>query len=220
MKRVVLITIVAAGCMPEAPARPSFQLDVAPILAANCVRCHGYPVIGGGPASMRLDSYSDVVVEEGLLFAGAATYASAILSRITNESSELGPMPPRFPLDDYQIDTLANWVNQVPLGERPPRGAGRPGNRVPTVEILRVERAGALHSIAVRVDDADRDLVAGELRLHINDSERIVGGVQSGNVVVHWDTTGLAAGTYPLAAYLDDGADVHVIPLGMIEVAP
>jgi hypothetical protein len=220
MKRAVLFTFVVAGCMPDAPARPSFQEHVMPILAANCVRCHGYPVIGGGPPGMRLDSYSDITVREGLLIGGAATYAGLVAVRVQGESPDLGPMPPRFPLDDYQIDTLASWANQVPAGELPPRGTPRPNNRTPSIEIVGVDRVAALHTIEVRVDDADRDLVAGELRVNVGGSERVVGGVRSGAVVVRWDSTGIAAGSYPLAAHLDDGAQVHVVPLAAIEVAP
>ena len=50
------------GCNPTAPANPSFQVDVMPILAANCIRCHGFPSIGGAPHSFRYDSYDVIQV--------------------------------------------------------------------------------------------------------------------------------------------------------------
>jgi hypothetical protein len=218
MRHIVIVT-VAAGCVPDAPATPSFQEHVLPILAANCVRCHGYPAIGGGPASLRLDSYSDVEVGPGLLVAGAATYAPVIAERVLGTSPDLGPMPPRFPLDEHQVETIVRWA-QVPPGETPPRGAPRPGNRRPEIALLRFERSPASIAIEARVGDADRDLVAGELRANIAGVEQVVGGVRSGTVTVHWNTTGIPPGIYPLAARLDDGAGEYRVPLDPIEVTP
>ena len=34
-----VLPFILVGCMPEAPVSPSFQQDVLPILAANCVGC-------------------------------------------------------------------------------------------------------------------------------------------------------------------------------------
>lgn len=215
MRKHVPVFAVFAGCQPGAPATPSFQQDVLPILAANCVRCHGAPALGGSPPSMRLDVYGDIAVDDTTKHAGAARLAPLIALRIVSETQ---PMPPRFPLDDYQIATLQNWAAGVPAGDLAPRGQPRPDNHVPRIAITRIAQAGDWISIQSAIDDSDGDLVAGELRATINGSERIVGSVRSGLVEVHWNSTGVAAGTYPWFAHLDDGAQVHVLTLGTLTV--
>jgi hypothetical protein len=156
--------LLLAACAPAVPDEPSFQQHVAPILAANCVRCHGAPPIGGAPPGFRLD-----------LFADAAAQAERIAIR-----ADRGDMPPRFPLDDYQIDTLARWFE---LGA--PRGAPNPGNRPPTASIV---------DGMIVVADPDGDVVGGTLRT----SGVTLGPLRSGPNV-------LPAG-FSLEAVLDDGA--------------
>jgi len=221
--------MLAWACTPEVPVTPSFQQDVLPILAANCVRCHGFPTIGGAPAEFRLDSFSEVAVSAGetrddpacggdpgdpaaeLVICGAARYA--LISSIRTEA-ETRPMPPRFPLDDYQVETLARWA------EAPERGAPHALNRIPAVSVEEVSQAGAIVTLRVRVDDEDRDLVAGTLRAIVATVERFVGAVASGTVEIAWDTTGIPAGDHALIAYVDDGAQVHAIALGTVAVGP
>lgn len=218
--------LVLAGCGPEVPAQPSFQQDVMPILAANCIRCHGFPAIGGAPRELRLDSFGDTVVTDGVpgsgacggdpsdpdaevVICGAATYAAAIPSRLRDETR---PMPPRFPLDDDQIAILENWTRD------PIRGEPRPGNAVPTIEVLAVDREGSAVRVRTRVDDVDGDLVTGTLRADLGAVDRFVGSLRSGTIELVWDVSGVAAGAYPLTAEVDDGAQLHVLALGTITV--
>jgi hypothetical protein len=63
-------------------------------------------------------------------------------------------------------------------------------------------------------------VVAGTLRAQIGAGRPLVGAVRSGVVDLLWDPANVAAGTHPLFAFLDDGAEVHVIPAGEIEVQP
>ncbi len=225
MRSSALIAMVA--CTPEVPATPSFQQDVLPILAANCVRCHGFPTIGGAPPEFRLDSFADIVVSDGearaepacggdpgdpaaeVVICGAARYA--LISSIRTDA-ETAPMPPRFPLDDYQIETLSRWA------ETPERGAPHANNHVPVVSVEEVSQAGTLVTLRVRVDDEDRDLIAGTLRANVDTVERFVGAVRSGTVEIAWDTTGIPAGDHALIAYVDDGAQVHAVALGTVAV--
>lgn len=210
--------LALGACEPGVPDAPSFQTDVMPILAASCVRCHGGPPIGGAPPSPRLDSYADLADHDlvdpfvELPIGGAATAADRIAVRVRNSDS---PMPPRFPLDDWQADVLARWAE---LGA--PRGAPRPGNRPPEIEILRIAPAGAGQALRVRVSDPDGDLVAGTLRAIDGASRPLVGTVRSGELELVWQDGNLAAGVYPLVAFLDDGAEVHEIPAGQVEVLP
>jgi hypothetical protein len=214
MTRHAFTLALLAACTPDAPSAPSFQQDVMPILAANCVRCHGYPVIGGGPALMRLDTYGDIAVDDTTRFSGAGINASSIAERVASDER---PMPPRFRLDDYQVATLENWAAGAAPGAAPPRGEPRPGNRPPSITVAR-GGAGAVITVESRVDDADGDLVAGELRLRVGASDRVVGPVRSGRVELRWDSTGIPPGDYPLTAHLDDGADVHAVELGTLTV--
>lgn len=215
MIRHLLLLVAAASCLPEVPALPSFQQDVMPILAANCIRCHGYPALGGSPPSMRLDVYGDIAIDDTTRFSGAAGLAGVIAARVASESE---PMPPRFPLDDFQIETLQRWARGVAPGEPAPRGAPRPNNRQPHITAERVGQTGNIVSLRIAIDDSDGDLVAGELRAIINGSERILGPVQSGLAEVRWNATGVEPGAYPVSAHLDDGAQVHVIAVGSITV--
>ena len=146
-------TIILLAACADVPATPSFQTDVLPILAANCVRCHGSPAIGGAPPEFRLDTFEDLA---GVF--GARSFASNIPPRLVDEVS---PMPPRFPLDDDQIAILESWARD------PVRGAARPGNHVPTV---------AIEDGLVVVDDRDGDLVTGTLRA----GETVIATIRSG----------------------------------------
>lgn len=214
MRRSIFIAVLVS-CVPSAPEAPSFQQDVMPILAANCVRCHGYPALGGAPPTMRLDVYGDIAVNDTTTLSGAASLATLIAARVGSETAR---MPPRFPLDEWQIETLQAWAQGAPSGQLAPRGTPRADNRPPQIAIARLGQVGPAISLQSTVDDADGDLVAGELRATIGGSERVVGSVRSGLVEVHWNAVGVVPGDYSLSAHLDDGAQVYAIELGTISV--
>lgn len=222
IQTITLATLVGA-CTPDVPANPSFQTDVLPILAANCVRCHGFPP-QNAPREFRLDSFSDVAITDGtpagmgvcgddptdpgveIVICGAASAASDIPVRIADDH------PPRFPLDDFQIETLENWARTAV------RGSPRATNAEPTLVIESTARAGTIMTVRVRVEDADRDLVVGTLRAMVGGRDRLVGAVRSGTLDLAWETIGISPGSYPLVASLDDGADLHVLAIGTITV--
>ena len=208
MTRALLLAI--AACAPSVPDAPSYQLHVAPILAANCLRCHGYPAIGGAPEDIRLDSFEDLPLSDDLddTILGAASLASSIADRVASSDS---PMPPRFGLDGYQIETLANWAE---TGGR--RGPARPNNKPPVVTATVNDLVAS-----VRVDDPDDSLVAGQLRLVGPGGNRFLGLVRTGTIALAIDPALVAtAGRYRLVASVDDGAEVHEIEALSFEVAP
>ncbi len=225
MIRIIPAFIALAACVPDAPARPSFQVDVLPILAANCVRCHGAPTLGGAPASFRLDAFersalSDGAVHDGCgenpddpaaayMLCGASELAGIVALRIRDTAY---PMPPRFPLDDYQLDVLQSWALQ------PERGDPRAQNRAPTIETVDVVHAATSVTIAVAVDDADGDIVSGVVHAQLGQVRSIVGAVSSGHARLVWDTSSLAGGTYQLLATLDDGAAPIEVAMGIITI--
>jgi hypothetical protein len=200
-----------AACAPGVPDAPSFQEHVAPILAANCMRCHGYPSIGGAPEAFRLDSFEDLPLsdEPDQLITGVASMAPVIAERVASTDA---PMPPRFGLDDYQIETITNWAKTGT------RGAPRPDNQPPVVSATVTDLV-----VAIRIDDADDSIVAGQLRL-VGPSgdasvDSFVGLVRTGSLALAIDPALVAeAGIYRLVARVDDGAEVHVIEAAELEV--
>jgi hypothetical protein len=220
---VALVSLLVTACTIEAPATPSFQLHVMPILAANCVRCHGYPAIGGAPEDFRLDVFGNVVVRDGRprtalegpcglspldaqgVICGAASLAQTSAARAASTSR---PMPPRFSIADHQIETLQRWADM------PVRGEPRVDNHAPTVELSSPTYDGPVVAIHVRVSDQDHDLVVGELWIAIAGRERLVAPLRSGTQTVRWNAMGIVAGTYPLIARVDDGAMVHQLAAG------
>jgi len=214
-RNLLALGVLLGACTADVPSSPSFQQHVLPILAANCVRCHGYPAIGGAPRGFRLDSYGDVAIDDETKLTGAGAYAPVIAARI---GTGPGSMPPRFPLDDPQIETLERWAQAAAPGEPAPRGEPRPGNRPPEAAIESVSRAGYTVGIVVRVDDPDGDLVAGELRVQIGGTDRVIGPVRSGRVELAWNTAFVSPGSHPITAVVDDGAMPIAIELGQIIV--
>jgi hypothetical protein len=224
MMRTLLAITSLSACVPDAPAQPSFQVDVLPILAANCVRCHGAPTIGGAPTDFRLDAFGDTIIREGashdscgvvddpaaaVIICGAATRAALSSLRARDEAY---PMPPRFPMDDYQIDVLENWARD------PVRGEPRAQNRAPTIETIEVAHVGTRVALRVAVDDRDGDVVSGivHARHEAATARVVVGQVAGGHYELRWDTTGLVRGLYELVATLDDGAAPVEIRMGSI----
>ncbi|MEO7091938.1 MAG: hypothetical protein ABI175_01730, partial [Polyangiales bacterium] len=130
-------------------------------------------------------------------------------ARLRNEQR---PMPPRFPLEDFQTETIARWVKTGG------RGSPRVGNHVPTLVVESVGQLGAAVTLRARVADEDHDLVVGTVYVSVNGRDRVVGSVRSGTIEVTWDSAGVAPGPYPLSAILDDGAELHSLRLGALDV--
>lgn len=219
-------TIIAlAACTPSVPDQPSYQQDIAPLLAANCIRCHGVPNLGGAPATFRLDTFGDVVVREGAIDPAVPCGPSADTDRVVmcgassraalsslRARDDAYPMPPRFPLDDFQIELLDVWARD------PSRGAPRADNHPPSLALVDRRVDVDAWTFVVDIDDPDGDVVGGSLVVRNDSGEHVVGLVRSGPQRVAWSAAGIAAGTYLLVAILDDGAAPHEASLGTIEI--
>jgi len=117
----ILFPLLAAGTMPAGeqqspPGKPAeveanqrfFESNIRPLLAANCVKCHGAKKQRGG---LRLDS------RDGLLRGGESGPAihpgddenSLILQAVRHQAFQ---MPPDGKLSDQEIAQLAAWVRQ------------------------------------------------------------------------------------------------------------
>jgi cytochrome c5 len=197
--RAPVAALALAACAPAAPDAPTWVEDVRPILAANCIRCHGHPAIGGAPAGFRLDVWGDVT-SDGRLVRGAASMAAFVAAR----AAARGDMPPRGAfLSDRQEEILEAWQETVELG-------ARPGNREPEATVLDVASDETGLTLEVTVTDADGDLVAGELRAN----DETVGPLRGGRQRVVWDTGGVVPGPHRLVALLDDGSARRAVELG------
>jgi hypothetical protein len=213
------------ACTADVPQEISFQQHVMPILAANCVRCHSFPTLGGAPDYFRLDVFGDVVVRDGRprtaaegpcgltpleaqgVICGAATSAGISAARA---GSEKRPMPPRFRIEDHQIEILDRWA------KLPERGSARINNHAPTASI--VQLAGSVTQFMVTIVDVDNDLVVGEMWVSIGGADRFIGPVRSGTQTIDIAGTNIASGTYQATARIDDGAMVHQVPAGQISI--
>ncbi len=215
--RLVSVVVLAAGCaLDEPPLQPSWQVDVMPVLAANCVRCHGFPSNVTAPFGLRLDSFDNIEVAgyEGT-FQGAAANATAIATLTRPSMRRPGElaMPPQRQIDAYEVTVLRNWAGLVDGGGKAPRGAGRPDNATPVFTLTEVARDATTVTLAYELRDADRDLVVGTLRGPVVGAQGqlgvgVIGDLVAGRGTFVVDVAGVPAGVHTLTARLDDGADV------------
>jgi hypothetical protein len=84
------------------PAHPGYEADVRPILAARCLRCHSPQYF----ASSGTDPY------DYSNYASAIQYAQRMPGAIKRDARRM-PLGARA-LDDWQIETIVNWANQMP----------------------------------------------------------------------------------------------------------
>lgn len=225
-----LAALSAIACTTDPPATPRFQEDVLPILAANCVRCHAVPSIGGAPGASdcaapsggvrwcghRLDSYDDTIVDDGdpadpdddIGVRGAA-FMSLLLPIAHRDP------PLRFPLDDAERDTIITWAKGDPPDRTP-----RPDNQLPTIAVTAGVPTASAVTLGYQLDDGDRDLTVGTLRARGPGGDLLVAPIQSGRDELSWSLVGVVAGSYTLVARVDDGAGWIELPAGSLEVAP
>lgn len=220
--------LLGAGCKAqEVPDEPTWAEHVKPILAANCVRCHGYPAINGAPDSFRLDRYDDFVTDDGRTIYGAARLGPLIHRRTDPDQYQhlkpfsIDPMPPPGPiaLTTEQRRILQNWGNDVDGQQL--RGT-LPGNQPPSLALSRPlvdSLDGDQLVIQYELRDPDGEAVSGELRAGDNAVDGVrVGTLHSGRGEVVWDVGAVPEGTYGLFALVDDGSGSHELDLGTYEV--
>lgn len=229
---VFLIASSATACAPGVPGNPTWAEDVAPILAANCVRCHTVPAIGGAPDGFRLDTFEDWQADDGTMVRGAGTMASDglisdyVRTRIAPDNDDVPQMPPEegfASLSDRQVDVLLAWMDNVDADTRPVRGAARDGNSAPEMTIIDqlVQQDGTL-VIDYQITDADNEIVVGELVVgdDIDTGTIVSRELHSGRGQVVWDIAAFPDGNYTIFGALRDPSGSHEINLGTRELTP
>jgi hypothetical protein len=213
----LLLLLAGAACAPEVPAEPTWVDDVRPILAANCIRCHSPPYIGGVPQYFRLDMYEDDLAIDPVFDEpvwGAAhvsdqnAFNDVLVTRVT--------MPPRFPLTDRQTDVLIAW------GEAgAPKGEPREGNSPPTMTVVGdIAVSPGRVGLSYVIEDADGDIVTGVIMADPGggaDPDPIVG---TNELFAGRDSVSFAlpTATYELFAEIDDGSERVTVELGTVVV--
>jgi hypothetical protein len=211
--------LLAAACSgPGDPGEVTTWDQVQPLLASNCVRCHGAPSIDGAPDTFRLDVYEDVVLDDrgdqdpynDYVLRGARSLRAAMAIRTDPalaESRGFELMPPTVHMEDYGHLILEGWFG----GER----ADRPGNAPPTIAVTVGEPdASGVLAIGFEIRDADHDMVRGQLT-----ADGVpIGELHSGRGTVVWDTGVMPDGDHVLRARLDDGGGEGVLQRRVAEV--
>ena len=221
----ILLFFAAAACSPSVPSEPTWVDDVRPILAANCIRCHSPPYIGGAPVTFRLDIYDEDRYLIPYLDAGPPPDAAPGAPDAGPDAGPVEPepvhgarheseqqafrdvlvtrsiMPPRYPLTDRQVDVLMKWHE---VSE--PKGEPREGNAAPTMILVSDPEviAGAVR-LSYSIEDGDDDIVTGAIvAAPDGGGDPIVASNElfAGRGAVEFS---LPAGTFALTAEIDDG---------------
>ncbi len=106
---VGLIGILTCVAFPQTDHTEFFEMRVRPVLARNCMACHGQSQLGG----LRLDSH------EGMLKGGKSGAAvvpgqpdASILIQAVQQTHPRLKMPPQGKLKDEEIADLRKWVGE------------------------------------------------------------------------------------------------------------
>jgi len=200
MRLHLAIALALAGCAPAAPEEPTWIDDVRPILAANCIRCHGDPARNLAPPTFRLDVLEDV---------GGVKGARSMAEFVAARAATLGDMPAEGPsLASWEKETLLQWQYTTAAGRRE-------NNHIPEVTFTAEATTGDQATIHMLITDADRDLVSGELK----SDGATVASLRTGAQEIELDTSGLPAGERAITAILDDGTGPMSVNLGTLVVS-
>jgi hypothetical protein len=105
---VTCIAFFAQPCL-GAENRLSFEVDVRPILKANCVRCHGESGVKEAGLDLRLRRFMVAGGESGPAIVPAEPLDSLLLKRIQS-----GEMPPDEDkrLSAREVNAIEQWISQ------------------------------------------------------------------------------------------------------------
>jgi hypothetical protein len=222
---LIAVVVLGAACSgpPTVPEHPTWG-DVAPILQGECNHCHGATAATTGSLgglAFRFDFYdmNDQVCGDAaaaMIDANASppALASSSAALIKSDITAMGgrakmPPAPGHPLEDWERDTILKWA------DAPVKGGPPPGNHRPRIATNRlpISAKGELSFIAT-TEDPDNDSVIGVVTL----DDLVFKMDHPGAFKVHFDLTGMPAGSHRLGAVLCDGWGNTDIDLGPISV--
>jgi hypothetical protein len=111
------LACLLGGMTPQALAESiSFNRDIRPILAENCLACHGFDP-AHREAGLRLDTFEGATAERGgeQAIVPGDHAKSEVWKRITSEDPDLRMPPPtsqKAPLDARQRELIRKWIEQ------------------------------------------------------------------------------------------------------------
>jgi len=114
MKRILLVTSLAALGLASAAAGVDFDKEVKPIFAENCYKCHGETKQKG---KLRLDS--PAMIRKGgdsgeplfLVGKSADSHLIKLVAR-TDPDEVMPPQGKGEPLGEAQVNTLRQWIDE------------------------------------------------------------------------------------------------------------
>lgn len=113
---LLFFAAAAVGCsdQPSPPAprtRINYQVDVYPILAGNCLGCHGASRQDGG---LRLDTFGSATAlrSAGRAIEPGFSDRSLVMQRITSPESNRMPPAPAEALDAADIAMIDRWITE------------------------------------------------------------------------------------------------------------
>jgi hypothetical protein len=110
---IVVWAVVCGGGTVGSGAKPvSYKNDVAPILAGNCVKCHGPTK---QESDFRLDTPDGLTKggKVGPAIVPGSAKESHLMKAILGTSDDVVAMPPEDgPLSKEQIDVLRRWIDE------------------------------------------------------------------------------------------------------------
>lgn len=217
---IIAIVVTATACAPSVPDKVSYDQDVAPILDANCMRCHSSVQAVSLKSCVAVDNWDSATDPSGTCkptVMGVHDGADMIVNDVMS-----GKMPKDGPLlTDRQKQIIEDW-----------KAAGYPrrsNNQPPTITFITPPASGAMintggvttYDIKYDVSDPDGDAVTWDLTWKGPNGRTgsFATGLSAGTGTVHADTSSLGSGTYQVIANLSDGtAMVSVTAQGMLTV--
>jgi len=165
----MVVGLGLAGCAPPTvPQRPSWDVDVFPILQGSCNHCHGETVgrLLNQPLG-RLDVCDPApFVAEGITPVGLigarveGGLFAANLRPVMGATRPAMPPPPAAELSDYERDVLIRWGMDTSMDKCNKQGR----NREPDMRVIGEPRwDGNDVTIVVEVWDPDKDQVLGKV---------------------------------------------------------
>lgn len=150
----------AAGGAGGGTAAGAFEKDVAPILAARCLNCHG---ANNPKGNLRMDTFAGIMAggDSGPLVTPGKPAASSLVERISATGDERMPKNAR-PLAADEIKKISDWIaggakftgnNSTPIAELKADGTN-PAGAGPVTGPIRIDKPTGKETVSFTNDIA------------------------------------------------------------------